>query len=173
MKTVDRADWPFKGPRAILELLESVQSSNMELTIYAQHCEKTSGVNPMSAVANEHRVHFLTLTHMICYDCLDVRNLGCAEQIARRILMIQRAVKKNPKAPSFVGLEFYMQSELDSTGGLVTHKFDEHVADLQKTEAIIMKQNRLWTEETIASTKEKREPRDNGKKGKKDKNTEE
>ena len=69
--------------------------------------------------------------------------------------MIQRAVKKNPKAPLFVGLEFYTQSEIDSSGGLVTREFDEHVAELQKTEAIIMKQNRLWTEETNATNKDK------------------
>ena len=55
----------------------------------------------------------------------------------------------------FSGLEYYTQSEIDSTGGLVTRNFDEHVAKMQLTEATIMKQHRLWNEEVLLANRDK------------------
>ena len=41
-----------------------------------------------------------------------------------------------------------LSSSLDETGGIVTSKFDAHVAEEQKNRALVLKQERLWGEES-------------------------
>ena len=73
--------------------------------------------------------------------------------ISRRVLQIQKAVKQNPRVPDFTNLQAMLSSTLDETGGIVTSKFDEWVAGEQKTEAVIMKNQRLHAEEREAIDK--------------------
>ena len=77
----------------------------------------------------------------------DGSSSATAELLARRILQIQRAMRRSPKHPDFTGLEAMMASQLDETGGVVTSKFDQWVAEEQETAAIIMKNNRLFVKE--------------------------
>eukprot|EP00971_Amphidinium_carterae_P283751 5633306-Amphidinium_carterae.1 len=56
---------------------------------------------------------------MQTYDQLNLPSIAAAEQIARRVLMTERAVRKNPKNPEFDGLELYLSHSLDSSGGVV------------------------------------------------------
>ena len=69
------------------------------------------------------------------------------------MLQIQRAVKRCPRHPSFEGLGLMLSSSLDESGGVVTSKFDAFVAEEQKSQGIILKQERLYREEQESEAK--------------------
>ena len=131
----------------MLEFPEGVEATGLDLPAYHGHWIKRSGVHPKASVAVEFGNILEVLRHLICYDQLDVTNMAGAELIARRALQIQRAVRQNPRQPSFEGLEAMLSTALDESGGVVTSKFDEYVANEQKNTATILKQQRLWREE--------------------------
>ena len=141
------SDWPFRSPKAVAELFDGVRASGLGFASYANHYITVGGVAPGGNVAHELRNLFSALRHLSEYDQADCSNLACAELLARRIVQIQRAVKRSPKHPDFSGLEAIMATSLDEIGGVVTTKFDEWVASEQKTQAVIMKNQRMWHEE--------------------------
>ena len=67
--------------------------------------------------------------------------------------MIMRAVKRNPRAPDFEGLDSFLSTATDMTGGVVTLDFDKYISELQRNDAQIMKQNRMLKEEQTAQSK--------------------
>ena len=69
--------------------------------------------------------------------------------------MIQKEVKRNNKSPDFEGLEIYLSHRFDATGGVISTSFDKHISAMQRDEAQIMKQSRLWHEETENKQKDK------------------
>ena len=75
---------------------------------------------------------------MICYDLLDVLNLVSAEQAARRILMIGRAVRRSPKSPDFEGLDGLLSNQFDSPGGVLTRHFDKYISEIQKNDTTVL-----------------------------------
>ena len=68
-------------------------------------------------------------------------------------MIIQKAVRRNPRAPDFSGLDQFMASTFDETGGVVVSGFDKYVAEEQRTTAMILKQTRLWSEEQASLVK--------------------
>ena len=64
--------------------------------------------------------------------------------------------------PNFDGLEAMLTSRLDESGGVVATKFDQFIAEQQRTQAVIMKQARLHAEELEHDQKKGRK---DGKKG--------
>ena len=80
----------------------------------------------------------------------------------------QKAVKRNCKAPDFEGLEIYLSHRFDASGGVVSSNFDKHISELQRNEATIMKQMKLWHEETEAKTKNKNKDKNGPGKGAKE-----
>ena len=98
------------------------------------------------------------------YDGLDPTNCAALELAARRIVMIERAVKVNPKSPCFDGLHKMIQHTQDERGGVATQQFTAHFAQQAEAEARILKQNRLLREELEAKRKEK-DKKKNGKDG--------
>ena len=147
------SDWVFRGPKSLPEFLTSVRASGLGIAGYANHYITSSGIPPGSAAAHEIRLLLEALRHFVEYDQVDVTNLAGAELMARRIVQMQRAIRRNPKHPDYSGLEDMLASALDETGGVVTSKFDEWVAQEQKTKAVIMKNTRLYTEERDAEAK--------------------
>jgi hypothetical protein len=81
-----------------------VAASGHELLAYPMRYIEASGMNPKQpgdrVNAGLHCVHL-----MITYDDLNPYNLAFAEHLARRLVVIQRAVKRNQLAPDFDGLE--------------------------------------------------------------------
>jgi len=147
LKAAERKDWPFRGPRAVVEFLEGIESTGLDLAGYYGHWVRQSGVHPAAGCALELKNLLEVMRHLLLYDQVNVANLAGAELVARRCLQIQRAVRKSPRSPCFAGLESMLSSALDETGGVVTSKFDEFVAAEQKTAANILKQQRLWSDE--------------------------
>ncbi|CAK0792870.1 unnamed protein product, partial [Prorocentrum cordatum] len=149
----DADDRVFRGPKALPEFLASARASGLGIAGYAGHCITNSGIPPGSAAAHEIRLLLEALRHFIEHDQLDVANLAGAELIAGRVVQMQRAIRRDPKHPNYVGLEDMLASALDETGGVVTSKFDEWVAQEQKTKAAIMKNTRIYAEERDAEAK--------------------
>ena len=81
--------------------------------------------------------------------------------------MIQRAVRRNPRAPDYEGLGAYGEHIVDGSTGAPTADFDRHVTEQQRTEALVLKQMRLVQEEAEAGSKRKKDGGDGGKKGQK------
>ena len=98
-------------------------------------------------VAIKHRELLSILMHMVCYDQLNVTQLASAEALSRHVLQIHQAVRRNPKAPDFRGLQLVVVSKLDSAGGVLTGDFGRFIAEEQNTEAFTLKQQRLFAEE--------------------------
>ena len=78
--------------------------------------------------------------------------------------MIEAAVRKNPKSPSFVGLDAFLSHAFDENGGVVVAEFQKYVADEQKAEAQVMKQYRMWQEEQEAAAASDANPNKKNKK---------
>jgi len=156
MRAIKQAGWPFKGPAAVKDVLAGIVASGLEPPAYHNHWKQASGVSPRGGVCSEHAVLITVIWMMCCYDQYDALNSAAAEQICRRILMLQRAVKRNPRNPDFENLECFMSNSLDAAGGVTTLEFDEYIATLQKTEAQIMKQQRLAREESEHADKHKK-----------------
>lgn len=150
--------WPFgDAPDSMPEYLEGVISSGLELMAYSNHWCGQSGIALKGGLAIEFKLLNTVLHYMICVDQVNVRNLAAAELVTRRLLMIQRAVRRNPKAPDFEGLEFYLMHKYDESGGIVAKKLDQHIAEQQRVQATIDKQSRLFREEQEAAGKRKKD----------------
>ena len=106
------------------------------------------------AVDFSHHVHSLYLLH--CVDRLDGRALATGEHVARRLLQVQRAVRRNPRGPDVEGLEGYMRHSDGASGVALSPAFDKHIAELQKTEATVLKFQRLAREEVDNETTRKK-----------------
>jgi hypothetical protein len=75
------------------------------------------------------------------------------EHMVRRLIMIEMAVNRNPKAPDWEGLEALLAARVNDTGGVTMPKFMSWVGDQQKNEAQVLKQGRLIREERTADKK--------------------
>ena len=155
----------FSGPSATAELVGGLLQTGLEPPGYHASWERTSGVGPKSAICREHLHLWMLLWYLAVVDRLDVFANTSAEHVSRRILQIQKAVKKNPGSPDFTGLEVYGQHLIDAGGALPSSKFDAHVATTQKAEAFFMKQTRLAREEEAAATANKNKNNNNNKNG--------
>ena len=145
----------FSGPSATVELVNGLILTGLEPPGYHATWERTSGVGPKSAVCREHQHLWMMIWYLAVVDRLDIFTNTAAEHTSRRILQIQKAVKKNPSSPDFTGLEVYGQHLMDSGGAISTSQFDAHVATTQKAEAFFLKQTRLAREEEAAAAKKK------------------
>lgn len=116
-------DWPFRGPKATPELLMGIQKSGHELATYDLFWAQQSGAICASAVALSHKHIMAVLSLLQSYDQVDMTNLAGVEYLGCWALMIQAAVRKSPKTPSFQGLETFLSHSFDETGGVVVSQF--------------------------------------------------
>jgi hypothetical protein len=86
-------------------------------------------------------------------DGINRGNCATTEQVAWRILQLQRAIRKNPRSPDFGGLDFYTHHVGMTTAGAATPEFDNPVCAVQHANAMIMKSQRLWQDEWDAAGK--------------------
>ena len=107
-----------------------------------------------AASANELVSNLKAFRSIVAVELVDFFSSSSAERVARRALQIQQAVRKNPAALDFAGLEAYMRHCHDLGGGLQTTVFDRYVSVLQKDVAAVMKQARLIEDELDARKSE-------------------
>ena len=145
----------YEGPSALDEVCRSATSSGHEPLGFAAEFLRESSVNQRSGVAIEYMFHWWTLWAMAIHDGLDLRHSVAAENIGRRLLQQQRAIRRNAKAADFEHLEAYMNHCSDTRGHIKSTRFDQHVSQVQRDEAYIMKNQRLTREELEAVAKRK------------------
>ena len=115
----------------------------------------SNGLQPDHNIAWEHKILLLILHHLVTYDEIDVTNVSGAELLAPRIVMLERAVRANPKSPSFAGLHRMSENRLDNSGGLTTRDYTAYYAKVAADEAQVLKQHRLLREEQDNAAKRK------------------
>ena len=93
---------------------------------------------------------------MLRLKVLNPTNCARLELAARRAVMIERAVKVNPKVPSFEGLHKMIEHAQDEAGGVATRRLTAHMAQQAGTEARVLKRSRVPREELEAKGKERR-----------------
>ena len=128
---------------------------------------RASGLSPTSGLGKELAVHFWTLHAAYCIDKLNGTSLASCEHSARRILQIQKAVARSPRAPDFETLEGIMKHSSRIGGTAHTPAFDKDVSEHQRQEGLMMKNARLAREETAQETDRVKNPKDKAKAKKK------
>ena len=144
------------GPSAAADVVALITGSNMEAGPFAVDFIQKQGLNPKSGTAVEIVLNCKLMDIMAIDDGHDLRRSAAAEHTARRILQQMKAVRKNPKTPDYDQLDHYMDHVTELVTTARWGKFDKHVADIRKDEAVVMKGERLAREETEAETKKKK-----------------
>ncbi|CAK0791021.1 unnamed protein product [Prorocentrum cordatum] len=153
MNAVDFGDWPSWGSRALPELLAAILVTGLTLTSYWGYWVSESRVSRNAVVAQEVRHALNQLHHAATYDLVDPSNLASLELLGRRVLQIQRAVKRCPRHLSFEGLDLTPISSLDESRGVATSKFDAFVAKGQEAQGIILKEEQMYRVEQVSEAK--------------------
>ena len=129
------------------EVLTAARAAGEELPGFHEYYCRSSGLNPDHPTALKHRDLMTILHHLISFDQVNAGELAGCECIARYLLQIHQAVRRNPKNPDFKGTSLMVMSRLDSSGGVLSGDFARYVADEQKALAFTLKQQRLYAEE--------------------------
>ena len=157
--------WPIAGPRSVKEFLLAVRAAGqMALLDYHNEWVKSSGVAPGAAHTREHRFILEVLRLLLQYVQVDASSLAGCELLCRRLYQIELAVRKAPKNPDFAGLEFLLETAVDSSGGAVLPSIAKWLGETQHKEAFTLKQMRLWSEEKASLEKHKGKNKNNKEK---------
>ena len=132
-----------KSPPALADLLDALATSGVEPTTFVQEYCRLIGLSPKSGLAKEVTNIILGLYYAAVIDGIDPSTSAAWEHFGRRFLQIQRAVRKDPKSPSFEGLDGYMSHISTSAYGVKSAIFDKHLAEDAKVEALVLKQMRI------------------------------
>ena len=146
-KQTDFQDWPFTGPRAVKEYLNSILAGPGDIPTYHLSWVRSSGVASGSAIVHEHRSLCEVLRLGISKDQLDITNLSSFENAVRRLITLEIAVSRNPNSPDFSGLEVVVESPISSQGAAHVSAMSSWVTERLKERANIAKQQRLYREE--------------------------
>ncbi len=147
----------FEGTPAIEEVCKSIAAAGVEPNFYCGQWENLSGINARSGLCLEHRILVFAVWYYAAADGLDPGQSAAMEHLARRLLQIERAVKRNHKNPDFESLGQYTDHMAEPGMGVRAPGFDAHIAAKMKTENYILKEARLAREEQEAIDKKKKE----------------
>ena len=139
--------WKYPGPLALEEFLTAVATGPGQLPLYSNEWKRLSGISEYASQAHEHRCLCETLRLAALVDGVNVLNCSFAENICRRLIQIERAVSRNPKAPDFTGLDIITAVGIDAKGTAHAGAFSDYITEKQKSEAFTLKQTRLFAEE--------------------------
>lgn len=143
-------DWPFRGPRAVLEFSTGVEQAGGDLVNYFGTYVRRSGISDKSAVYHKLKCLFEVVRLGVSYDQLDASNIAAMEQVVRRIVQVQMAIRRNPRHPTFEGLDGVLSASTDDSGGVALRAFSQWFADEQSREGKMLKAQRLWRDELVA-----------------------
>ena len=96
-------DWPIQGPRASIEVVQAVRDGGLEPSDYHLQWLKNSGTSQYGAAAHELRVLLESMRLAMTYDQVDISNLACFENLARRLIRLEVAVSKGEGGDGFGG----------------------------------------------------------------------
>jgi hypothetical protein len=142
------ADWPHLGPRAALEFITAVSESAESWTLYHSEWERASGISTGSTLCHEHRILCDAMRLFCSLDQLNAPNIAGIELLIRRLIQIEMAVDRSARAPDFTGLATVLAGPTTESGSAVTKNFTEWIAGRQRDRAQVMKQERIFREES-------------------------
>ena len=145
--------WPFKGKKVVGAFLAALVSAGLEFLSHHLEWAAKSGVNRSGNLCRTHRYISDTLTQLQQYDQNDLTNSAAAEFLVRWLLLIEKAVERNPKVLDFTGLEGFLTASVSEGGALQVEAFDSFVSAEQQSRAQILKQGRLIREERAAESR--------------------
>ena len=157
------AYWPIVGPRTVKEFLLALRSFGYSgLVEYHHDWVRNSGVSEKSAVCREHRFLLEVLKALLEVDQLDVSSLAGTELLLRRIFQIEIAVERNARQPDFDGLKALVETSTKASGSASVSSMSKWFSEHQKSEAFVLKQMRLWSEEKRACKSQQRQQQGQG-----------
>ncbi len=148
-------DFPLRGPKALTEWFESLRAAGQTLLQHHLDLVKKSGIPEKGGLAREHFALTEALWNFVSWDQVDCSMLIGCEFMARRIIVLETAIARNPKNPDYEGLDVIMSSRITETGTASTVEFQKWISNVHKDEPQIMKQGRLLREEKAAAAKVK------------------
>jgi hypothetical protein len=151
-------DWRFPGPRVAKEYLTAIDEAG-GFVAYEREWEISSGVNPNSSAAHEHRTGNESLRLGVEYDMLDASNCALFENLCRRQVQLEIAVERNAIHPDFSGLSEASGGTTTDSGAATVAKFREFIAGRQKDRANILKNARLERDERDSLSRRTKEAR--------------
>ena len=156
--------WPISGPRSVKDFLLALRSAGHTALIdYHNAWVKTSGTGDKAAHTREHGFVLEVLRLLLQYDQLECSSVAGAELLMRRLYQIELAVRKSPKSPDYEGLDFLLETAVDTSGAAVLPSIAKWLGEKQHKEAFTLKQMRLWTEERAAKDKKREKNNSNSK----------
>ena len=147
----------FRGGSVTDEPLAGAAASGSEPCTYDTLWVSGAGLSRSSTQAHVHRILFTLLYLLQSFDLPDMPQSRVVDFTCRWILMIQAAVRRDPESPNLGGAESYPSQTIDVQGGVVSCEFTRFVADEQRVEARVKKQQRLLREEVEAENQRKDE----------------
>ena len=155
----DLLGFPVQGKRASKEFLLAVRDAGQStLEDHSANFIRLSGLPEKSAPAREHKLISKVLRLLYQYDQLDLVNLAGGEMLIRRLLQLETATRKNPRAPNFDGLDIILDHAMDESGCAVVPEFSKWVAEQQKSDFKVLEGSRRWHEEQEALKKKAKGP---------------
>ena len=141
--------WPFDGASASNGTQQALLSVGLEWMTHSLDFTQKSGLSRDSGTARLHKYISEALVQFQSYDLLDIPNSAGCEYLVRALLGAETATRKNPVVPDYAGLDSLLVSSIDQYGVLCTTAYAKYVAGVQRDEAQVLKQSRLWNEEQI------------------------
>ena len=137
----DMTGWSHEGPRASLEVLHSIRGLEGHTYHLPQSVAATiqGPLRSCSVLRTQ-----IPVKPWVQHDRLDVTNVASLELVIQRLVMVERAVKLNPKALRMI------DHALSEGRGVTTKDLTAHIAE---NEARILKQNQLLGEEVSHCSK--------------------
>ena len=158
-------DKRFQGPAATPIVLRTVAEAGVEFPQYASDFLRLNGTAPASPIGKYFFYNLYALHLMVCVDRLDPMRSAVAEHLSRKILQMQKAIKRNPKAPDFTGLEEYDRHATGARGEMHAPEWDKHVSEIQRNQALIDRNQRIAAEEREHASPKKAAATKSGKNG--------
>ena len=147
MNRVEQPGWPFRGPSAVPEFCQALVASGSDVIGHDREWRRGSGVSAFSATARLHRYLSEALHQFLVFDQLDCSNLAGAEYLVRSLIASETAVRKSPLNPDYAGTDNLLFAPIGSDGAVVTTEFTKWAAGLDRDDAQVLKQTRLYKEE--------------------------
>ena len=146
-KSTSLVGWPFEGERLAPEFVQAMRATGYEWMSHHLDFVSKSGVSRSSGVARSHRRLSEAMTHFMCFDQLNVYNLAGCELLIRYMHQIETAVRRNPKNPDFSNQDMLLSTGIDEFGGIIATRYSHWVSTVQRDQAQVLKQQRLYAEE--------------------------
>ena len=102
-----------------------------------------AGLSPQAGFATELRGHIWGLHLLAPEDRFNGNHITIAEHIARRSLLILRAIQRSPRQPLPAGLDTCLLHRVAAVSGVRAPTFDSFGMESQQAEGFIMKHSRL------------------------------